>query len=129
MSKLFTLVFLLILGSSAFAQAERIDLAKTIKQERDLHKLIDTSFGGGTSFRVGDSDFFVADLQITSGLTVTESYLFEAIGDELVFRAVVPAGFSKERKFEFTDGQLIISDRDQDEVKWEVIFKLIQSEM
>ena len=129
MSKLVTLFCLLFLVSSAFAQDERIDLANTIKQERDLHKLIETSFGGGTSFRVGDSDFFVADLQITSGLTVTESYLFEAIGDELVFRAVVPAGFSKERKFEVEDGQLIISERDQDEVKWEVIFKLIQSEM
>lgn len=125
MLRLITLAFLLVAGPVAFAQDDRKVLAESIDQESDLQKLIDTSAGGGRTYRVGESDFFVADLQTHSGLKMTESYIFKKTGGKLVFRAVVPASFSRDRRIEYESGYLVVSERGQDDINWSVVFELV----
>ena len=125
MSKFIILVSLIAAASVVFAQDDRFDLAKSIDQESGLQQLIDASVGGGRAYRVGESDFFVADLQTHSGLKMTESYIFETIGGRLVFRAFMPAGFSRDRRIEYQSGQLVVSERGQDDVNWSVVIRLV----
>lgn len=125
MSRLIALIVLFAVSSIAFAEQNRIELAKTITKESGFQRLIETSAGGGVSYRVEESQFYVVDLQTHSGVRMIESYIFESVNGELVFRATIPASFMRDRRIEIEQGQLTVSERNQDETKWSVIFILV----
>ena len=123
--KLATLILMLATGSVAPAQDSRLDLAKTVRHEHDLQALVESSFGGGRHYQVGESRFHVVDLQTHSGLLVSEIFIFERIGDELKFRMFLPGKISHARKAEYLDGALIVSELAQGEEEWKVVLKWI----
>lgn len=111
--KLLTLVLIIASFSIATAQEARLDLANSENRVAELQALVESSFGGGRDYRVGESKFYVVDLQTHSGPLVSETYIFERVRDELKLRIFLPQKPSHARKAEYLNGELIVNGRGQ----------------
>lgn len=128
--QIIAIIFALALSCVADAEQSRLEIARAISTETDLHLLTDTSFGGGRHYRVGDSEFFVAHLHPTSGVVTNELYIFRLDGVELRLIGFVPGRFMTEYIVEYSDGRLQVYGRKvgEDEAKWLSSFGASSSE-
>lgn len=116
-------LLLLMAGSvGTYASESLLASAKEVATKSDLQRLVESSFGGGEYFRAGQSNYYVAVLQPTSGILVNEVYIFEAREDGLTLKASIPGRFQTARKAGFVDNHVVVSERGQND-DWTVILR------
>ena len=124
--KIWLMILSMLFSHVAIAHNNSYQIAHTVYKVSGLKKLLDTAFGGGESYQVDQSDFYVVDLMHTSGVIATELYLFKFSDGDLKLIAYLPSKPFIIRSVKYQDGKILISETTQNPVKWKVVVELAE---
>ena len=115
----------LVFSANARACLSAFDLARLVSNESQIPSFIESTPFGGRWYRVEDSSLIVVELQIRSGLYLSDLYVFSEGETKLELRLVLSGRPEVEKKVEVDEGVLSVYERARDEEEWDLVIRLV----